>query len=142
MVLLGQRPPEVENRAVPVNWEGDLIVGKKPLSAITTLMERQTRIIMLRRSLTWDRGKVMGNYANVTVETGVQVNLFDPRSPWQRATNEISNGLRRQYFPKGTDLSGHTHSVNSTKLLPSWTPTLDKRFSGAHHSNRSPALSR
>jgi len=136
MVMISERPAEVEDRAVPGHWEGDLILGKGA-RAIGTLVERSTRYVMLlrlpdghgapavrkalsrrittlpaelRRSITWDQGKEMAEHVRFTVGTNVQVYFCDPRSPWQRGSNENTNGLLRQYFPKGSELAVHSQA--------------------------------
>ena len=135
LVSISQRPAEADDRAVPGHWEGDLIMGSTNRSAIGTLVERATRFVILlhlpgkhgpievrnamaaaiqelpatlRRSITWDRGIEMLEHKQFSIDTGVDVYFCDPHSPWQRGTNENTNGLLRQYFPKGTSLVRYT----------------------------------
>jgi IS30 family transposase len=135
MILISDRPPEAADRAVPGHWEGDLLIGKGARSAIGTLVERSSRYVILlhlphgrtaedvraaltrqisklpaelRRTLTWDQGKEMADHVRFATDTNMQVYFCDPHSPWQRGSNENTNGLLRQYFPKNTDLRLHS----------------------------------
>jgi len=169
MINIAERPAEADDRAVPGHWEGDLITGKENKSAIGTLVERSTGYLMLlhlpdrhgaddvqtamidvmsrlpqtlRRTLTWDQGNEMANHAAIAAAAQLDIYFCDPHSPWQRATNENTNGLLRQYFPKGTDLSGYhrdylefvaTQLNNRPRKRLDWhTPaeTLDQLLSG------------
>ena len=137
MVNISERPASVEDRAVPGHWEGDLILGAGGKSAIGTLVERSTRFVLLlhlpnghdsgqvqeaivrkmrqlpellRQSLTWDQGSEPAQHVKISVALGLKVYFCDPHSPWQRGTNENTNGLLRQYFPKGTNLRSYSEA--------------------------------
>ena len=134
MTSIADRPTEVVSRSVPGHWEGDLLKGARNGSAVGTLVERTTRMVLLarmegtdarsaregftkklrhiptllRKTLTYDRGKEMAEHERLAQRLAIQIFFADPHSPWQRGTNENTNGLLRQYLPKGTDLSGYT----------------------------------
>ena len=161
-VSISERPPSVEDRAVPGHWEGDLMFGARN-SQIATLVERQTRYVMLAKvagkdtetvvdaliknarklpqelykSLTWDRGKEMAGHKRFTLATDIQVYFCDPRSPWQRGSNENTNGLLRQYLPKGIDISSYSQAklnavarqLNERPRKTLGFPTPAERFS-------------
>jgi transposase, IS30 family len=149
MVNISERPAEAQDRAVPGHWEGDLIIGKNQASQIGTLVERSTGFVQLlhlpegrsaevvaeamiatikalpdtlRRTLTWDQGLEMAAHARISIDSGIDIYFCDPHSPWQRGSNENTNGPLRQYFPKGTDLS-----VHSTEYLAEVAAELNER---------------
>jgi IS30 family transposase len=137
-VMISERPAEAADRAVPGHWEGDLLMGEHNRSAVGTLVERSTRYVLLLhlgedksaeaveaamrkaiatlpdqlvRSITWDQGSEMARHLDFTTATGIPIYFCDPHSPWQRGSNENTNGLLRQYMPKGTDLSVHSEEA-------------------------------
>ena len=169
MVNISERPPEAADRAVPGHWEGDLIIGKNQGSQIGTLVERSSGFVQLlhlpegrtadvvaaemiqavkalpdelRRTLTWDQGKEMAEHARISIDADIDIYFCDPHSPWQRGSNENTNGLLRQYFPKGTDLSSCSQAdLNRTALQLNQRPRKTLAFrSPAEVFNESVAL--
>ena len=162
MVNISERPAEVADRAVPGHWEGDLILGKDGKSQIGTLVERGTGFVqllhlpdsrhpgvvaaamttmitalpeVLRRSVTWDQGKEMSAHQRISVDAGIDIYFCDPHSPWQRGSNENTNGLLRQYFPKGTDLSVHS-ADHLAEVAAELNERPRKRFNWDNPTNR------
>jgi transposase, IS30 family len=162
MVNISERPAEVADRAVPGHWEGDLILGKNGKSQIGTLVERSTGFVqllhlpgsrhpgvvaaamttmitglpdVLRRSVTWDQGKEMSAHQRISVDAGIDIYFCDPHSPWQRGSNENTNGLLRQYFPKGTDLSVHS-AAYLAEVAAELNERPRKRFGWDNPTNR------
>jgi IS30 family transposase len=169
MTLIAERPAEVAARTVPGHWEGDLIKGARNGSAIGSLVERTSRLVILarlegtdarsacngftkklrhvpaalRKTLTYDRGKEMTDHERLAQRLAIQVFFADPHSPWQRGTNENTNGLLRQYLPKGTDLSGYTQRELNTiaqrlntrpRKCLDWATPLEVFTQLRHHS--------
>ena len=156
MISIHVRPPEIENRVMPGHWEGDFIKGAGNQSSVGVLVERSSRLVLLakmedataasaltgfsaklnsivepmRHSLTYDQGKEMSRHAELREQTGVNVYFCDPHSPWQRGTCENTNGLLRQYMPKGTDLSVHTQED-----LDAIADSLNNRPRATHEFN-------
>jgi IS30 family transposase len=166
MVNISERPAEADDRAVPGHWEGDLIIGKHQASQIGTLVERSTGYVLLlhlphtrtadvvadamiaaisdlpatlRRTVTWDQGHEMAAHPRIRAEAGIEVYFCDPHSPWQRGSNENTNGLLRQYFPKGTDLSVHS-AEHLAYVADELNGRPRKRFGWDNPTNRLNAL--
>jgi IS30 family transposase len=166
MVNISERPAEANDRAVPGHWEGDLIIGKNQASQIGTLVERSTGFVRLlhlpdtrsadvvaeamiaaitalpptlRRTVTWDQGHEMAQHARISIDAGIDIYFCDPHSPWQRGSNENTNGLLRQYFPKGTDLSIHT-AEHLSYVADELNGRPRKRFGWDNPTNRLNAL--